>query len=140
MPTFAFHTTGDVRVRDWLKKVALRLETSDFLQRPFLGGIRSLGKGVYVMDIRPAYPRYVLNVILVFWFASAIALWIVGFPRLAFWLYLVGGALAVVVNAFWSELLYRMLIWYNVYRITRVWHRVRRADTQVLRGVVYGKV
>lgn len=135
---FAFRTSGDKRVASWLAKVGGRLgggEGFSFLR----GRVKSLGDGLFVMEVLPFYPRFVANAILVFLFAAGLVL-SVYFPTLAFFVFVFASASFVILNAFWSPALYMALVLVQSRRMTGAWVKVRRAESEVLELVLDGKV
>jgi hypothetical protein len=135
MAVFALRTVDDVRVSVWLRGVSERLNEPSFVTSPLKGRVRSLGKGLWVLEVVPTYSRMVLNCIMLFLLAGSIMLGWAGLWTL-YWLV---GLCVVVTNLFWSAGLYQAIVWWQVRKLTGVFHKVRRADNEVLLRVLHGK-
>jgi hypothetical protein len=138
MVVFAFKTTDEAEVEYWSWGVDKRLRSPDFFLRPLRGGLKRVDDGLFVMEVEPVYPRFLVNAMALMMAASAFFAWMVGLEVVA----IVAFSLALLVGAVWNGLFlpffYQIVVWVMVRRLTGSWHRVSRADSFVLREVLYG--
>lgn len=138
MSLFALRIPPDARVKSWLKVVCKRLRGHDIARIPFGHDMKFLNDELVLFDIAPLFPRpfgwFVLIPCTVIAFAAAAYGYNLG------WVFWIGGIFFTVWELFWTPLLYIVLVWVQVRRITGRWQRIRLANKEALRWMLYGKI
>lgn len=139
MVTFALKTVEDKRLTAWMNKVDERLRSPDWVQKPFSGRVKRVQPGLFVFEVAPLYPRFVMNMMIIFLLVGLLALnyYGFGFAKTLYWFV---GASFIFTNIFWTSGFYQAVVWIQTRKLTGKWKRVERADGAVLRAVLDGKV
>lgn len=140
MVVFAIRTKERPEVAAYLCGVDEKLQRTDYILSPLRGRVRGLHFGLYVVDVEPVYPRFLVNAMMLFTMGGAFISYLLGFTTLAAVVFCGSLLVALLWNALFSAAFYQAVIMLQLRRATKEWVLVRRADSVVLRKVAYGKV
>lgn len=140
MPAFAIQTEDGELVRAWVRSVEEKLEGNELIRLYFQGRIRSLGGGVYVISLQHLIPRFIINAVAFIMAAIATVVYHVGFPTVGSVGYVVALCLALLWNALWSPVAYRLFMRLGARRYTGEWVSIKDATTAVMERVADGSV
>lgn len=141
MPAFAVLIENHPSVNTWLSNVGKKLSSTDYFTKPFTGGVKAhkvIGddRRLWVMEVVPVYPRNVLNIVAVF-------LFVIGMMAVVLWQSMIGliigivaVSIATIINLFWEERFYIMLVRCQLRRLTGRWVRVTPATAIALRRLL----
>lgn len=138
MVTFAIKTVDDSRVREYLQGISHSLQHPDYIRSPFSGVVRPWGRGVYLLSVKPLYPRILLNMMAFMMVLSSIIIYVIGLETLGFVCFAVGLAMSFVITLFFSPSFYQVIIWLQIRRMLGHFYMVSRAEEHVLEMIAYG--
>ncbi len=138
MPSFAVRLPESSVVKEWLLTIDTRLSGVDVINLFFRGRNRYLGKGIWVWDITPVFPRVVLQVFGLCLAISGFLCWLATWDVVAFLAWGLALVIVLVGRAVHQGWLYRLVLSLQCSRLLGRWVWAADATSEVIRMRVYG--
>ena len=138
MVSYALRTVEDRRVRTWFYKMNQKLR-NPAAGVPFVGAVRHLGRGVYVLTVESVVTRFAYYVGPIMLGFGALVSWAFNLVVLAQWLLGLASFFALAVSVLLSPGLHRAVIRLSLWRLLKRRVSVVPASEEVLRRCSYGR-